>query len=286
MLASLTGKTVRNEGIRGETAQTIAARMGAAKINLSGPFNLAAKGGSSAYIYGDNIKDEYGADVAPRELTESWTNVLIGGVRGKLSGLTNTNDNPRRLNSALFTRTLSGEVINLTSAESMEITTGASFVRGDINVIFVGQNGWDDGSGYCRGNGTAESENIDGLINIIDRMIANTGDPNKCIIVGRMSGNASANLANYTDAESAMAAKYGDRFMNMREYLSNETNLAKVGITATETDKENIASGSLPQSLWASASGTIDKVHLNANGYRLFAQGIYEKLIALNLINN
>lgn len=286
MLASLTGKTVRNEGIRGETAQTIAARMGAAKIKLSGPFNLAAQGGSAAYIYGNNIKDQYGADIAPRELTESWANVLIGGVRGKLSALTNTNENPRRLNSALFTRTLSGDAINLTSADSMEITTGGSFVRGDINVIFVGQNGWDDGNGFCFGNGTAENENIDGLINIIDRMIANTGDASKCIIVGRMSGNASKNLANYTDAEAAMAAKYGDRFMNMREYLSNEDNLAKVGITATDTDKENIAAGSLPQSLWASASGTVDKVHLNANGYRLFAQGIYEKMIALNLINN
>ena len=284
----MTGLTVRNEGIRGETAQTIAARMGAAKLVLTGPFTLAAQSGSSAYIYGGNIKDQYGADIAPRELTESWTNVLIGNVRGKLSSLKITNDNPRRLESAVFTRGLSGDELKLTSGDTAQIVAGGSYVRGKINVIFVGQNGWDDGTGFEFGNGSAENrdkEHIEKLMNIIDRMIENTADADKCIIVCRMSGNANANLENYKKAESAMKEKYGNRFMNMREYLSNEANLAKVGITATEADKANIAEGSLPQSLWASSEDTEDKVHLNANGYKLFANGIYEKLAELNLIN-
>lgn len=282
-LATLTGLTVRNEGIGGETSQSIAARMGALKIMPKGPISLGGNAGDTVTITGEQFVDETGSGIVPRAVrngTGWYGNCYLNGIEGTITNLNvDTTVSPRTLIDLTFTRKNDGESLNVSTGDSVMFTPSGAFVTGDINVIFVGTNGWSDADG----NGVKEDKD---LLVIIDKTIANTSDPNKCIIIGRMSGDA-WNGGTYKAIEDMMAEKYGNRFLNMREFLSNSDNLASVGITATAEDLELIAKGSLPKSLWANTDeANVDKVHLNATGYKLFAKGVYNKLVELNLIES
>ena len=52
------------------------------------------------------------------------------------------------------------------------------------------------------------------------------------------------------------------------------------GVELTETDRADIAEGNIPTSLMKDG----DKVHLNAKGYSLLADKVYEKLNSLGYI--
>lgn len=71
--------------------------------------------------------------------------------------------------------------------------------------------------------------------------------------------------------------EYGDRYLNLREYLSTK-GLEDAEISPTDEDIKYINSGSVPQSL------RVDGVHLNKIGYKLIGNVIYERMI--QAINN
>ncbi|MDP4193365.1 MAG: hypothetical protein Q8858_17510 [Bacteroidota bacterium] len=74
--------------------------------------------------------------------------------------------------------------------------------------------------------------------------------------------------------EQAMVKEYGDKYVNLREYLSTK-GLSDAGIKPTSEDTKAMSSGSVPPSL---LSG---KVNLNAKGYKLVGNLVYKRLVDL-----
>ena len=73
------------------------------------------------------------------------------------------------------------------------------------------------------------------------------------------------------DLEEAMAAAFGDRYVNLREYLSTR-GLADAGLSPTERDRRDMEAGRVPESLRS------DEVHLNRYGYRVMGELVFRKL--------
>ncbi len=71
--------------------------------------------------------------------------------------------------------------------------------------------------------------------------------------------------------EDAMAAAFGDRFVNLREYLSSR-GLADAGLLPTAQDRKDMEAGRVPESLRS------DEVHLNRYGYRVMGELVFRKL--------
>lgn len=270
------GKTVRNMGIGGETAQTIAARQGGLITAPTGAFSLGAEQGATVTFTGKQFCDLTGGKIVPRAYTGTrygWDGVCyLKGIPVKVTALdVDDSVTPRVLNSITFTRQEAGDVLSVFEGERASLVSSGSFVKGDINVIFVGQNGWHDADG----NGKINEYD---LRDIINAMIANTPNPEKTIIIGLATGTAASRAA----LETLMKQSYGERYINLRAYVSNETNLTNAGITPTEDDKAAIAEGSMPKSLWASDS---DSVHFNATGYRMIAEKVYQTMQDLGFVS-
>ena len=283
-LAKLTGGTVNNYGIGGETAVTIAARQGGLKVMLS-DFTLAADAGSTVTFTGEEFVDENGVEVVPRYPTDpshgikvysgNWNNCyleLADGTRieGSIIADVNSNVAPRRLNSVTFTRKDAGEALNITADEQVKfISYDATLARNaDINIFYIGTNGvW----GKSHENADNQDNKVAAdLIETIESMIANTKSPADYLVVGLTSGVRA-------DVEAAMTEAFGDRFVNVRSYLANEEVLKELGVAApTDEDIDRIAKGLVPASL---LSG--DGVHFNEKGYKGFADCVYSRLVSI-----
>lgn len=277
VLSSLLGesKTVRNMGIGGETAQTIAARQGGLLTAPTGAFSLGAEQGATVTFTGEQFCDLTGGKIVPRAYTGTrygWDGVCyLKGIPVKVTALdVDDSVTPRVLNSITFTRQEAGDVLSVFEGERASLVSSGSFVKGDINVIFIGQNGWHDADG----NGTINEYD---LRDIINEMIANTPNPERTIIIGLATGTA----ASRANLEMLMEQSYGERYINLREYVSNETNLTEAGITPTTDDEAAIAEGSMPKSLWSSES---DNVHFNAVGYQMIAEKVYQTMQDLGFV--
>ncbi|MDP4133014.1 MAG: stalk domain-containing protein [Bacillota bacterium] len=267
VLAQLTGLTTYNLGIGGETALTIAARQGAYDIVALEDFTIPASG-SVQIKYQTAGKGE----VFPRQNQAKWSPAYIDGVEGTLTFDVDTTSQPRALKSTTFTRTTPGEAVAVKKGD--KIITSASLLKADINVIYIGCNGvWDeDNSGALN-----TKEQADKLINMIKKMIKNTKDPEKYVVVGFTFGKAS----DWNIVDAAMKDAFGEHYIASRSLLATEKALSDAGLTATEQDKTDIASGAIPISLNKS---TTDRTHLNSNGYALLAKIVYNKLIELGYI--
>lgn len=274
-LSAITGKTVKNMGIGGETAQTIAARQGGLTIAPSGPFTLGSSAGSSVTFTEGSFNDLTGGHIVPRSKSGycyGWEGTCyLNGIPGRITKLeVNGSVKPRTLISLTFTRSEDGEALSVNEGESRILIPNGNMVKGDINVIFIGENGWHD-------------INNDGVINevdlglIIDAMIKATPNPEKTIIIGLTTGTAQSR----EDMEELMQAKYGQRYINMRAYLSNRNTLENAGVEVTQTDLEKIAVGALPTSLWRDSS---DYVHMNSKGYEIIANKIYQTMQSLGFL--
>ncbi len=173
---------------------------------------------------------------------------------------------PRELKSVTFTRKATGDALTVAANDKAKLTTYAATkaAEADCNIIFIGTNG---GWGMDENN-KKPSE----LIGIISRMTENTKNPSNCFVIGLTTGTASGRR----ELDKAMAEAFGDRFINMREYLSCEETLAKAGLSATDRDKELIAVGCVPQSFWKSVD---DSTHMNDYGYRAMAEKVYSQML-------
>ncbi len=75
--------------------------------------------------------------------------------------------------------------------------------------------------------------------------------------------------------EAAMAAEYGDKYINLREYLSTD-GMASLGLTVYPEDEAAMAEGRVPPGLLME-----DGVTLNATGYKLAAFLTYDRMTEL-----
>ena len=76
--------------------------------------------------------------------------------------------------------------------------------------------------------------------------------------------------------EAALKETFGDRFLNVREYLCTRA-MEDLGMTPTAEDTEQMSSGTVPQSLRREG----DEVHLNDSGYTALGRAVYERMAAL-----
>lgn len=96
---------------------------------------------------------------------------------------------------------------------------------------------------------------------LLDRQSMYIGDHDRYIVVGPTRGTK-AEMENF---EKAMTETYGDRFINLREYMSTD-GLPSLELEITNEDRAAMEQGRIPPSLLRS-----DGLHLNDNGTRLLS---------------
>lgn len=140
-------------------------------------------------------------------------------------------------------------------------TYGAAY-QDYIFVIWVGTNGgWD--------------EDPDVLISQINTMLSmqSAKAQNRYLVVGITNRTSETG----PEVESALEAAYGNKFLNMREYMSQRA-IYDAGISPTADDLVLMNVGRVPYSLLNNDGSMI---HFNEKGYEMAAKKIYQTMTDL-----
>ena len=270
VLSSLTGETVYNMGVPGETSMTIAARQGVFDIVFDEDFTIPESGEISLPLSGEEgayyFAASNGAKVVPRDKCQTWNPVTINGVEGSITTSVNSVW-PRTLISAKFTRNTPGEAVEVKKGD--KLVTAASKIKADINIFFTGTNG-----GWNTSHTSASDNESDDLATLIEQQIAATKDPSKYIVIGLTDGDKDK----WTNTNNKLKSEFAEHFIDAKEYLASEQALTDAGITATSDDIIDLSNGKIPTSLRS------DNTHLNDKGYELLANLVYKKLVELNYL--
>lgn len=239
---------VFNMGVGGENTRTILGRAGAIPYVVD-EFTIP----SDTSRVKINLKSINGQSVGPLKQGDKALNpVTINGIKGIIE---------LEDEEYFFRRAESGESIEV-KHKTQVITSGTDTYKDYINIIFIGQNGgWD---------------NIDSLISQQNSII-NKLDKNKeqYLIIGLTSGTAKER----SSLENAMVEEYGDKYINLRLYLS-KYGLDDAGLEATSEDLKYMNEGRVPPSLLS------DTIHFNNVGYKLIGEYIYKRMIELGYFDS
>lgn len=300
ILERLTGYEVWNMGVAGETAIAIAARQGAADVRLNEGITIPA--GCTAVdisfkAYYDNYSTDKGMLVVPRRNT-SWNPCIIQGVEGTLTvGVEKAAGNSHyTIKSAKFTRKEAGEAVIVPAGTKIEMPENKKVAENaDINIFFVGTNGITPN--------VKDDEFPDMLIELIDRMIAQTKDPSKYIIVG-LAAYSDRNINFNTALKEAIEGKNNavegeNNAIKGKKYVTGEKGIPNVvfprdtmldaeilkndyDIVLSEQDKADIEAKKVPEVLRKNSG---DYTHFNDKGYEIIADLIYKKMIELGYVD-
>ncbi len=239
---------VVNCGVGGEDTNTIIGRAGGVPFVTTEKMTIPAN--TSQVVI--NFASANGAPVAPLKQGDCGINpVNISGVEGYLLKSQEKTDSGDYV--YMFSRGVEGDPVQIESGEII-VTSATVQYENYISVIFIGQNGgWSD-----------PEDLIAQQMSIINN---NHYDQEKFIILGLTSGNEK----DRTELETALSEYYGDKFINLRQYLSSN-GMNDAGLVPTEQDLEAMKIGSVPPSLLS------DAVHLNAYGYTLIGNLVYERI--------
>ena len=243
---------VINMGVGGETSITILGRNGAIPYILSEALTIPADCIPVDVCYAS----KEGQKVAPLRQGAAGVNpVVIGGVEGTLSITQETHVSKDF--SYQFTRNTPGEAKTI-PAGTVIVTDAASKYLNYLPVVYIGQNG-----GY-----TDFADLIHQQRAIIGHQTANRD----CfVIVGLHTGTAESR----GPLEKAMLEEYGDKYINLRQYMSTDA-MTDAGLEPTEEDRKLMAQGSTPYSLMVA-----DRGHFNSIGYALIGKLIYRTMARL-----
>ncbi len=267
VLAKLTGMDVRNMGIGGETSMTIAARQGAVMMKLDKDVVIPAEQSAVEINFSAYNKDgSYAGIITPRDTSfGGWEALEIAGTEGTMT-VSVAATVPRTLNWAKYTRSASGNAVLAKKGTTVYPQSLTVAREADINIFFTGTNG-----GWNAANTTPKDDDAADLVDITNKMISNSKDTSKYIVIGLIGGDANS----WKKTDAALYNAYGEHFVDAKKYLSSEQALSDVGITATDTDLSYISNGRVPPSL------LVEDGHLNDYGYSLLAKAVYEKMIDL-----
>ncbi len=236
---------VANAGVGGESSATICARAGVYDpLALAADAVLPAGGGRTKVVLNYPVLRQGG-----REELDPCT---LGGIEGKLT------IEQRSYTAEEYTHYFEPSVklqedVPLTAGTEL-VTRHATAFDGCFPVVFIGQNGgWEDS-----GELIAQQRALIGAESLA---------AGRYLVLGLTSGSA----ASRAELEGAMEEAFGERYVNLRAYLSGK-GLADAGITPTEEDEAQMAEGVVPESLRS------DGVHLNADGYRLIGNIVYDTM--------
>ena len=247
---------VVNMGVGGETSPTIVARSGTIPFRVQ-QFTIPADTTPVPIkIFSDLHKR-----VLPLIQGDGGVNpVTIGGVEGEITVKLST---VVEWSEYYFTRSEPGDEVLIERGTEI-VTYSADKWRDYVNVVFIGTNG--------------DFRNAEELIEQ-ERAILERSERNgeRYVIVGlyklnSYQVNTPHDKAYYDELDAAMKAEFGDRFIDLRGYLMTG-GLADAGITPTDEDRAAIADGRVPPSLMVD-----DLLHLNATGYKLAGQIIFDRM--------
>jgi len=244
LTAAGSSAVVRNAGVGGETSVTITARTGATPFIVEIPSgSIPASGGVTVTLR--QINGQTAAPLLQGTGTPGSTfSGLLAGVLGTLS---------QSGGVYTFTRSAPGPSVSVTRPQPFR-TNFSEDRRGDIAIIWIGQ------------NGPTNQRAIDDARAIIQHM--NALDKRWLVISKPTS----------TDADDvAWFNEFGRRFIAARQYLM-EFGLSDAGITPTAQDITDMAAGVIPSSLRA------DSVHWTANGYSILGNLVFQRLTEMDWI--
>ena len=239
---------VVNMGIGGENTVTIAGRAGAVPFRLK-EFTIPTESIPVEIFF----QEDEGKSIRPFEQGDSGINpCIINGVSGRMSG-ERAEDGIMRY---FFTRSEPGEVVYVPEGTEVE-TWAASQFSDYIYVVFIGENnGWNNIQDLI--------EQQQAIISMQEKYAGNY------IVVGLPTGTKEERQ----ELEEALYETYGDKFLNIREYLSTQ-GIYDAGLEPSEEDLSRMEEGLIPTSLLS------DHIHFNAAGYRLIGNFMYERMYEL-----
>lgn len=143
------------------------------------------------------------------------------------------------------------KTVNVTGFDGI----GGAMYQGYIPVVFVGTNsGWDG--------------NISNLIRQQKRLI---GESERYIVIGIPTGSQ----AERAELEAEMIREYGDKYINLRQYLSTN-GMESIELTPSAEDELAMSEGRTPPGLMSG-----DGVNLNYYGYKLVGFLTYDRMTRL-----
>ncbi|SHH40306.1 hypothetical protein SAMN05216361_0053 [Marisediminitalea aggregata] len=236
--------SVTNRGVGGEDSVTITARTNAnpflcevdnAQIPATGRVNIT-------------LMPINGVIPAPLKQGPSSYAATLNGVAG-VFGRTITNS----IYQYWFERDTDGDAVECIGEYPLYLTSSYAHQE-DIAIIWMGQNGPTNAR----------------TVNDARAVAAYLSPPqSRYLVLSKPGGNS------YQDADDAVFfAEFGRRFIPVRQLLSRY-GLQWAGLTATQADLDDMATGAVPASL------RYDAIHLNTPGYQCVAKIIFERLTEL-----
>ncbi len=238
---------VFNMGIGGETSITIAGRAGGIPF-CTASFTIPEETEKAEVHFIEEEGRKLNLLSQDGGVDTGINPCMIGGVEGCLSSEWHGDELVY-----YFTRSERGEEMQIADGTAVKTWAEEQF-RDYIYVVFIGQNmGFTDIQDLVR-----QQRAIIGL---------QRKQAEKYIVVGLTSGTKTER----EELERAMQEEYGEKYINLREYLSSQ-GLDAAGIEPTKEDLVQMERGEVPSSLLT------DQVHFNAEGYRLIGNLIYDRM--------
>lgn len=236
---------VINMGVGGENTVTIAGRAGAIPFKLK-EFMIPSDPVPVEIFFQE--KEEKA--LRPFEQGDAGINpCMISGVSGRMYGEKAEDD----VMHYFFIRSEQGDAVYVKEGTEVE-TWAASQFSDYVYVVFMGEN-----HGF---------NSIQDLIEQQQTILSMQGKyTGNYIVIGLTTGTKEERQ----ELEEALYETYGDRFLNIREYLSTQ-GIYDAGIKPTEEDLSRMEEGMIPVSLLT------DHIHFNASGYRLIGDFMYERM--------
>lgn len=240
-----TSRIVFNMAIANCSLESMGGRQGGLPIYVM-PCDIPAKKSSVEVALRNDYRDDLKLDFSKNAGLNPCS---VNGITGVISEFDGT---------LKFTRDKSGfeEII----LEPAVLTTRAmEYRRNDITIFFLGK-----ASSY---------DNIEKAIDIYGRMTGYLGT-DKYIVVGPIVGD----LKKIEAVNAALESKFGDKFLNLYNYLLNEAHTEN-SLTLSAKAKENINKGILPENYFEGNN------HFNKLGAEIAGNKITEKLNELEYVD-
>lgn len=240
--------SVANAGVGGESSATICARAG-----VYDPLALAQDVVLPAGQEKTEIVLNY--PVLRQSAPDMLNPCHIGGVQGELSIRQQSYTSEEY--HYYFRPSAELQEEKRFSAGTEVVTRQAGAFDDCFPIVFIGQNGgWKDFEELI-----AQQRALIGA----DALAAG-----RYLVLGLTSGSA----ASRAELERAMEEAFGDRYVNLRAYLSSQ-GPGDAGISPSGEDQALMAEGTVPACLRS------DGVHFNAKGYRLIGEHVYDAMSRL-----
>lgn len=245
---------VENLGIYDEDSLTVLGRANAIPFIVKNEKYIVGKMDKDVI----NIVSQNGEPVNPllHENNPAVNPVTIEGVEGTLYGGVGS-ESVEKVKEYFFEPKDPG--VSMTISAGTPIITQGKDYKDYVSVLSIGNNGgWNDDPAV--------------LVEQQKRFVETRGkNKDKYIIIGLVDGNNETNA----QADSLMASAFGDRFINIREYICNA---ALDNNELSDEDKAAALNGEIPQCYRYENRG------LNDDAYELMGEAVFNKLEELGYI--